>query len=119
MMFGPGQEIIYRKNGEEISRLNQDFLKELPLPMNILQYIAGYQPFVEPGISLTIPRKEERDVLTTSEIKSTERKGNALVVHTCHSTYEIEYVNIDLEKILQAGKGLPGVSENEFPYPED
>lgn len=116
-MLGYGQKIIYIKNGKVISEVD----KELSMPLATAHHIRGSQPFVSEGGELTIPFKDRREWRTT-EVLDVERKRDTLTCYTLNSTYEIKYVNIDLEKILEDGedKGVnkfaDGISPPEFPY---
>ncbi len=105
-MLHRNQEIIYRRNGKELCRLVTDDCKKIDIAT--LQYIRDYQPFTEPGNFLTIPFKKREK--RSSTLKTVSRKENVLVCGTGHSTYEIEYVNIDLEQMLIDGAFF-GVNE--------
>ena len=108
------QVIIYRKNGVELSRLSP-FPREMP--PGLVDYLRYYQPFTQEGDSLTIPCGT--GLLRTSIIVSTNRKGNILIFQTVNSRYEVEYKNIDLERIIQDRKfeGVNEGSAHDFPYP--
>lgn len=101
-MLTKNQEIIYRRSEEEISRLTVENTKKID--MTTLAYIRYSQPFTKKGQQLTIP-KGKKYTITSRIRENPKRKGNVLVVQTLNSVYKIEYVNIDLEKILADGQG--------------
>jgi hypothetical protein len=107
-MLTENQEIIYRKNGDEISRITKDNFKEFP--SSVLQYVRHYQPFTKETNSLSIPVIQRGSIISTSEVQNVERKGNTLFVSTLNSLYEIEYKGIDLERVLADDK-LGGINE--------
>ena len=112
-MLTQNQEIIYRRNGVEISRLTADNCNnEELLPSNLAAYIRYYQPFTKEDNLLTIPKCQEKKVIKTSLIEHVKRKDNILVVKTLNSVYEIEYKGIDLKKILEDGS-FKGVNKSE------
>lgn len=122
-MLGPEQKIIYRRNGKVISELASDLLGVLGL--GHLQYLRHMQPFVSRGNELSIPMndgtKTTPDLQTAEVQEDVTRKGNTLICQTRNITYEIEYVNIDLGKILEDGedkgvnKPIDGVAPSPFP----
>lgn len=121
-MLTENQEIIYRRNGSEISRLTKDdHIDDELFHPNLAAYIRYYQPFTKEGNQLTIPECQEKKIIKTSLIEHVERKNNTLVVKTLNSSYEIEYKGIDLKKILEDGK-FSGVNKSEgneiAPFPE-
>jgi len=99
------QEIIYAKNGEEISRVTRATF----LPEPLAGYVRLYQPFTKAGNDLTIPIVD-RQTTKRASVKAVSHEGNVLTVTTKSSTYTITYVNIDLEKILADGE-FKGVND--------
>ncbi|MBW2986206.1 hypothetical protein KY333_02435 [Candidatus Woesearchaeota archaeon] len=103
------QAIIYTRNGEELTRITRDTCLIDP----IAGYVRCYQPFTEPGNDLSIPIVE-RDTVKRTRARDVTHDGNVLTIETNHSTYTIEYVNIDLEKMLADGQGK-GVNDSSHP----
>jgi len=115
-MLNKTQEIIYKRNGNIFSKLTSENIDDLNL--KIMMYIRNYQPFVKPNDRLGIPTMNGK-VLNTSKITSIDRKKNEMICKTRNSVYEIEYKNINLERILEDGPG-EGVNKetptNIIPY---
>ncbi len=111
-MLTAGQEIIYRRGRHVVvGRLNEDNWNESGYGRSA-GFIRHYQPFVEAGQQTLIPLKDGGPPIRTSQIKRVDRRGNTLLCETQNSTYEIEYVGIDLDKILGDGQ-FQGVNESE------
>jgi len=106
------QKIIYLRGKEQISLLdsfNWDSLQE-----NVQAYVRHLQPFTKEGQFLTIPRPEGLD-WRTSEVQRVEVKEGKLVLQTTKSVYSIEYVGIDLARMLADGEGKGVNSSDGFP----
>ncbi len=96
-MLIDGQEIIYKKNGQEITRVNSETFGSLS--PSIVGYIRRTQPFVKIGDCLFIPLYDGM-MIKTSKIVKIERGKNYLECETQNSSYRIIYKGINLEKVL-------------------
>ena len=97
-MLQDGQKIVYLKNGEPIGELTLG----VKLCLSVAQYIRDYQPFTSQGHSLMFIADGHR--VRTTEIQKVEKKDQSLHVQTKNSQYEIQYVGIDLDKVLEDGQ---------------
>src|SRR3989344_5852937 len=113
-------EIIYERNGQEMSRVvidssvtpgkSLDFNK---LPSGLVGYLRGLQPFVSTGNPLSIPQLDGT-VFRTSPVTEVKQEWNTLVCDTAHSVYTVRYVGIDLDAMLRDGKSK-GVNAARIP----
>lgn len=101
------QKIVYYRNGKEISMLTKDS----SIPLGLWQYIRYNQPFISEGDTLSLPLPN-REVWKTSIVTKVKSEGNVLVVTTRNSVYRIEYIGIDLQKVLTDGE-FEGVNSDD------
>ena len=117
-MLRKDQELIYLRNGEEVSRLTAEIVGSLPLGFQ--QYFRFLQPYTAVGKTLSIPESNVEGEITTHFTTSpvTERivEQDSLIFRTNNSEYKITYVHIDLERILSDGKAKGVNTVIDFPY---
>ncbi|MFA5175807.1 MAG: hypothetical protein WC413_00920 [Candidatus Nanoarchaeia archaeon] len=106
-LLGKDQKIVYYRNGEKISEV----LPETKTHINYTQYLRYFQPFTEKGNFLTIRDFENNKEWITSRIEDVQQVNNSLNIKTKNSQYVVEYVGIDLEKMLKDGK-FKGVNDS-------
>jgi hypothetical protein len=105
-IFRDGQEIVYRKNGEEIARVS----RRSGAGGSLADHLRYFQHNTKVGDQLCILR-ENQAPLRTSSVVAVDLKDNTLIFKTKNSTYEVEYININLEELLKQSPA----SEGPFP----
>ena len=107
----PDQKIVYWKNGEYYSEV--DHKKSMSL--DAAKYFRYYQPFVKVGEYLELVLVEDM-VRTTDVIVRAFRSGNNIYYQAKNGCrYRVEYVGIDLEKVLEEGKNTSKDIVRQFP----
>ena len=121
-MLTKGQEIIYRQGGKILGNVNHVTLDALA--QNEQNYIRQYQPFLQPCPEELrqlehhkIPEEKlDTFILGTlyinlpnanikTEINKVARwQRGVMLYHTEDGTFSIQYINIDLDKMLQDGR---------------
>ncbi len=100
-MLEKDQEIVYFRNDQEVARLTADNTRRVE--WNLASYVRGLQPFTEVGNSIGIPQPDGR-AMHTSSVREVRREGDSLHLSTRNSRYRIDFVHIDLERVLADGK---------------
>jgi len=117
-MLRADQEIIYRKNRIEIlSRITNENFDDFALETkNDMRF---RQPLLKEGQQLFYPQENEGkfSIMRSSTIKKREREGNRIGFETISgSFYVIDYVGIDLDKVIEELGDLTSSSGTFIPY---
>jgi hypothetical protein len=115
------QRVVYLANDRELASVTQEFLEQISV-WDAISIRYGH-PFMVLNSILRF-RCDDLSVCLSSPITDVEREGNTLTLKDEDSiTYEIRYINIDLERMIREGedKGInrrPGNYALPFPRPD-
>ena len=116
------QEIIYKRDGQELSRVVIGAASSATSAVNfddlvagLAQYVRAHQPFVTEGVGLSIPLPNAT-VWRTQAVTAVKKEQETISFTTLGSTYTIHYMGIDLGQMLRDGKGQ-GVNATSLSHP--
>lgn len=127
-MLQQGQKIAYKIDGRVITEISAgqldpdwyDLSKLLRYPSLTLDKMQLLVPTFNQNIFIAVDSRQVRVMAYQLELSWTRREGNRIICKSDNKLCEVEYTNINLEKILEEGRnglvthqgGIPL-----FPYP--